>query len=372
MSEAAYQPTGQFLAEQQPLVDAIGASAAEIQALNEQGVQFDDKAFEDWRPVGDDYCSEEQAEAFTRMLAASTQIQYDELLQRTEHTSRWRERLADERTALEQAYAAEADNIREAAAYHIKLLPGAIDRFVEESDRRIARIDRRPLEQLGYQEQAAERVAAKLGNTLRIAGCLPIPAYVPPEQRMAIYESFKTPSEIVTSEEQAPETIEVDHFPVDPSTLTKAQLVERVQRRVPEERRRDASAFLALILAEDPGRAYTYKDLGQMLYPNENSKKAAKRVTALISNMRSGETKIIPETLVEQHMPPLVLQVGERVRYFKSTGIRVGQTKLVFRAVASPDEPARPVYEDGTTDINWRSLEAPTVPGEPYEQPKSV
>lgn len=152
--------------------------------------------------------------------------------------------------------------------------------------------------------------------------------------------------------------LEIDAFPTEKPILTPAEVVANVRKKY-EGRLDDASEFIGLILAEQPGSIYSLDELAALMY-DASEENAKSRVSALISNYELGKVSIIGDTLSASS---LVFQRGERKQYNPITDTAFGRGHPVFRATdpmsAATNERIIHAIDSGESkiDYDWKSVQ---------------
>lgn len=157
--------------------------------------------------------------------------------------------------------------------------------------------------------------------------------------------------------------VALDEFPVEKETNERSVIAEKVRRKNPEERLKDASIYLGLVLGEEPQTVFTYEQLGDSMYPDEVRETGTHRVSALISNFELSKSEALGACLDDQG---LVLQRGRRTYHKLKTHEKIGGYRAIFRTV--PLEQAERHDTDSTivngltrVDSGWKTVKPELV-----------
>ena len=242
-NRSQFEQTGQ-------LANRIGEQNQIYSDLVESG-QLTVKPFQE---LASDYLIAEQCQTFEELIDTGNQAPYEELAERERALEVALGGAAAKLVGIEKQQEEETALIHREEELVAERLPELVPKLTELT----ANLERQLLDK-AKQEAQAEITAlqAELDSLEEMVDlslrAWPIPRLVPTRQ------PEQTPEE---------ELIDVDDFPESsksPTRLTKQQIAERVRKNNPEEILRDASEFVALLLAEEPKHIFNLEDLGSII-----------------------------------------------------------------------------------------------------------
>ena len=303
-----------------------------------------------FQELATDYLTAEQEQTFMELIETERHTPYEELSERAKSLEAALGEAAAKLSSIEQYQKEEIALIHREGQLLSKALPGLVSKLTELT----VQLEHRLLDK-ARQEAETDVIALQdeydsLEKMVDISGrSWPIP-------RLASKKPEKATEE---------DLIEVDDFPASPIRPTKQQIAERVLKKYPEVVLRDASEFVALLLAEEPKHIFTLEDLGSIIYGDDEPNRRV-RISALISNFALGKVGIIGKSLKEDG---LVFQRGERRSYRQTDGMKIGRKTPVFRAVPlSEIERKERVVHCDEEEVEWVNDGWHTVVFEPTQE----
>ncbi len=304
-------------------------------------------ATSDMRDMTEGFLECEQDETFIHLMTAAETAPYTEL---AEHEKRLRS-LGGEDAA--ESDAEQIQRWRQESRVISRIIPeirALLQEFISDHEAELVEMTQ---ESSNSEQTEAEAEYQRVERLYEAAGkSWPIPLLLSKAR-------IKDLAPETINQDIGDEIIEVDSFPGESRPLTKRQIAERVHRKYPESILKDASEFLALLLAEEPKHIFTSDELGEILYSrDQNEQQRRSKISALISSYELGKVRIIGGVLQEHG---LVFQRGMRSSFHKDTGKKIGRSRPVFRAVpiSEADEQERIVHSgqslDWVTD-SWHTV----------------
>jgi hypothetical protein len=352
--------SSEWLNESEAQFNNVNELAAEVGAYNslhESLIEGGNITIESFKEITKDYLKDEQEKTFGQLIESSKAAPYEELARKDLEIEAVLGEIASKVTIIEDPETPVADklaiirdlNIPEAEKiqreqnYVAELIPDLMPKISKEASRLLEKMlvdkAKEPLEE---EKAELEEEKAVIASVYEVAGqAWPVPR-------------------LINTENIGPEVVYLDEFPERRPRLTKADVVERVKGKYPEDVLKGASEFVALLLAEEPGTIFSPEELAGIAYGN-NSRDYRARIMALVNGFEIGRVLIIGKILEEQK-PKLVLQKGERTCYRKETGERFGRRNVVYRAVPIAEGDRKEhIYhydEDGTKlkNAGWHTI----------------
>jgi hypothetical protein len=298
-----------------------------------------------------DFLSSAQRDSVDHLASEAVGNLYDYMITEEARLRREIGRLSLQREEISNSLAPELEDIKMQEELVAKHLPEISDSVHEIAEKIIGELAVERSEQIEQEIHEAQKEYQDFLKLYESAGeAWPIPKAV----------ALPNNNNVLQVDKDTELVIDIFPEPERPNILTTKQIAEKIRRRYPEEILKDASAFVALFLAEEPGRIYSYKDLAEALY-GKDDRKSTTKVNALISGFQLGKVTIIGDHLSKEG---LVLQKGRRYKYNPETQKAFGVRNSVVRAIepnkASSNETfIHKIEEDLFVDDSWE-----TVPGE--------
>jgi hypothetical protein len=300
-----------------------------------------------------DFLSSAQRDSVDHLASEAVGNLYDYMITEEARLRREIGRLSLQREEISNSLAPELEDIKMQEELVAKHLPEISDSVHEIAEKIIGELAVERSEQIEQEIHEAQKEYQDFLKLYESAGeAWPIPKAV----------ALPSSNNALEVDKDAELVIDIFPEPERPAALTTKQIAEKIRRRYPEEILKDASAFVALFLAEEPGRIYSYKDLAEALYGSDDQKNATK-VNALISGYQLGKVTIIGDHLRKEG---LVLQKGRRYKYNPETKKGFGVRNSVVRAIepnkASSNETfIHKVEEAMFVDSSWETVPAEKV-----------
>ncbi|MBW3568995.1 helix-turn-helix domain-containing protein [Candidatus Parcubacteria bacterium] len=316
--------------------DELASQIGDQNQLYSELVESGQVTIEPFREATTDYLTAEQGRTFQELAEAQAAAPYEQLADRERRLSAALGEVTAKLSSIEQQQQEEAASIHKEEELVAGRIPDLASRLSEIASRLENQMPNAAFE-VKVEKTILEDEYEAVADVYKVAGkAWPIPRLISTKQPEQITE--------ITEPESPDDLIEIDDFPEESDTLTKEEIAEKVRREYPEEVLSDASEYVGLLLAEEPGHIFTAEDLAEILYGKDETR-GRSRINALISNYRLGKVDIIGETLYDKG---LVFQHGERRSYNKTTGKPFGRHYPVFRAVPAeqPERNERVIHSD--------------------------
>lgn len=248
------------------------------------------------------YLGTKQEGAFLEMVAAQNHVPYDELLTRYGRVVNWLGAVSLRLDDMEQGQLDEqaAEKVYRDAKRLVELIPDLAEKLEDTVGRQIAALINERRTSAISEQQAAERVRSKLVDALGIVGLMPIPELLSAEQRIAIWESVQSPAMGAEELDAQPDVRAAVPSAVaeGESEPTNADIVARV-RATYMERVQLPSELVALILAEEPGRVFTFDELALHIYGSTDNA-AQQKIAMLIKGCERGTIRAMSDVFHER------------------------------------------------------------------------
>ena len=298
--------------------DEINAEISHQNGLYSELIENDKLTIEPFWCATIDYLHEQQSESITKRDSVSGLEFFDDLYSKEKSVRDELGRLAAEVAALEQEQADEIDKIIEQEKMIVDKLPELKDKLDLIAQQLINQQIEKSTMAAKAKISVLEEEYQEISSLYETAGeAWPIPKVA----------RVNGSIEKENSEEGC---AEIDIFPApEKPRLSNTEIAGRVKKNYPDDVLKDASAFVALFLVEEPGYIYSYQDLAEVLY-GQNDRTHASRATALISAHRLNKNSIIADIMAEKG---LVVQQGLRRKYDLESKKSYGAYTTVIRAV---------------------------------------